>query len=118
MHRFMKVMRDPEMKDWTMPLQGPNYRLNSCAGKSLADTVEALIGAHFLTNDNLVKTLQWISDIKLVPLEQTGLFKQLAGIERSTYDHLKEIDLHALPYTKEDDIRMIYTKYYDAMPHV
>ena len=44
-------------------------RLNACPGKSMADTVEALIGAHFLTNDDLVKTLQWISDIRLVPLE-------------------------------------------------
>ena len=42
----------------------------------------------------------------------------MAGIEKSTYDHLKEIDLHALPYAKQDDIRMIFTKYYDAMPHV
>ena len=118
MHRFMRIMRDPEAKDWVMPLQGPCVRENSCPGKSLADTTEALIGAHFLTNDDLCKTLQWISDIKLVPLEQTGIFKRLAGIERSTYDHLKQIDLHSLTFTTEDDIRQIFTKYYDLLPHI
>lgn len=68
-HRFLKIMRDPEAKDWTPPLQGIKSRLNACPGKTLADNVEAMIGAHFLTNDNLLKTMQWISDIKLVPLE-------------------------------------------------
>lgn len=57
MHRFLRIMRDPEAKDWTMPLQGFTPRLNACPGKSLADTVEAMIGAHFLTNDDLLKTL-------------------------------------------------------------
>ena len=75
MHRFMKIMRDPEPKEWLFPLQGQKPRSNSCPGKSMADVVESLIGAHFLTNDNLGKTLQWISDIKLVPLEQLDLIQ-------------------------------------------
>jgi dsRNA-specific ribonuclease len=69
MHRFMRIMRDPEPKEWQLPLQGYQPRLNQCPGKSLADSVEAMIGAHFLTNDDIAATLQWISDIKLVPLE-------------------------------------------------
>ena len=105
MHRFMRIMKEPEAKEWVMPLQGQSVRLNACPGKSLADTTEALIGAHFLTNDNLCKTLQWISDIKLVPLEYSGIFKELNGIEKSTYDHLKQIDLHRLPFRTDDDIR-------------
>lgn len=57
MHRFMRIMRDPEPKDWTLPMQGAKCRKNACPGKSLADCVEAMIGAHFLTNDNLCRTL-------------------------------------------------------------
>ena len=114
MHRFMRIMRDPEAKEWPLPLQGEQKRLNACPGKSLSDTIEALIGAHFLTNDDLCKTLQWISDIKLVPLEQSGLLSQLThAVGKSTYDYLKTIDLLDLPYDKDDDIRAIYSKYYD-----
>lgn len=80
MHRFLKIMRDPEAKDWTLPMQGAKCRKNACPGKCLADCVEAMIGAHFLTNDNLCGTLQWISDIKLVPLEQAGLFEWLKDV--------------------------------------
>ena len=28
MHRYMRTMRDPEIKEWTMPLQGEAPRLN------------------------------------------------------------------------------------------
>ena len=83
----------------------------------MADTVEALIGAHFLTNDDLVKTLQWISDIRLVPLEQTGIFNSLT-VERSTYDHLKHVDLLSLPFTRDDTLRSLFEKYYDCMPDI
>ena len=114
MHRFMRIMRDPEAKEWQLPLQGQQKRLNACPGKSLADTIEALIGAHFLTNDNLAKTLQWISDIKLVPLEQAGLISQLAeGIDESSYGYLKQVNLSELHYDKDDDLSSIYSKYYD-----
>jgi len=27
-HRFMQIMRDPEPKEWTLPLQGPQWRKN------------------------------------------------------------------------------------------
>ena len=118
MHRFLKIMRDPEPKDWTLPLQGMMPRLNACPGKSMADTVEALIGAHFLTSDDLVKTLQWISDIRLVPLEQTGIFEELSTIEKSTYDHLKHVDLISLPFTRSDSLRSLFVKYFNGVPAI
>lgn len=40
----------------------------SCTGKNIADGVESLLGAVFLSN-NLYRTLLFISDIQLVPLE-------------------------------------------------
>lgn len=85
MHRFTKIMRDPEPKEWQFPLQGQITRSNACPGKSMADVVESLIGAHFLTNDNLMKTLQWISDIKLVPLEQLDLVSKFQDLDESSY---------------------------------
>lgn len=118
MHRFMNTFRDLEPKDWIMPLQGIRPRLNLCVGKSLSDTVEALIGAHFLTNDNLVKTLQWISDISLVPLEQAGIFKQLDPDSPCTYEHLKKVDLCTLPFLKSDSLRNLYIKYFDEVPAI
>ena len=59
MHRHMRIMRDPEPKEWVMPLlkNEGSVRYNKCPGKSVADSVESLIGAHFLSNDSLVKTL-------------------------------------------------------------
>lgn len=118
MHRFMRIMRDPEAKDWSMPLQGSKPRYNACPGKSLADSVEAMIGAHFLTNDNLLKTLQWISDIRLVPLEYTGVFKQMQNIRLSTFDHLKSINLCDLPFSRSDDLKTLFTKYFEQVPAI
>ena len=58
-----------------------------------ADSVEAMIGAHILTNDNLRATLQLISDTKLVPLEQAFILKKFDDLKLSTYPELKSIDL-------------------------
>jgi len=62
-HRFIKLCRDAEAKDWQVPLQGKEPRMGKCTGKSMADSVESLIGAHFLSNDNLYQTLRWIDNI-------------------------------------------------------
>ena len=81
MHRFTKIMRDPEPKEWQFPLQGQTTRSNACPGKSMADVVESLIGAHFLTNDNLYDTLKWISDIKLVPTSHLGVLDNFKNLK-------------------------------------
>ena len=59
-HRYVRLCKDPEAKDWQIPCQGMEIRHAKCTGKSMADSVESLIGAHFLSNDNLMKTLKWI----------------------------------------------------------
>jgi dsRNA-specific ribonuclease len=43
-----------------MPLLGKEPRIGRCTGKSMADSVESMIGAHFLSNDSLENTLKWI----------------------------------------------------------
>jgi len=69
-HRHMRMMKDPEPHQWSLPFQKPCPRDGRCSGKTIADSVESLTGAHFLAHDSLVKTLRWISKIKLVPLPQ------------------------------------------------
>ena len=59
----------------------------------MADSVESLIGAHFLSNDSLYNTLQWINDIKLVPLKPINLLESFKSFSECTFIHLKEIDL-------------------------
>ena len=66
---FMRT-KDPDLKHWYPPFTDkvPTFEMVSCTGKNIADCVESLLGSFFLSN-NLRKTLQFISDIKLVPLE-------------------------------------------------
>ena len=65
-------MKDPDPKKWDPPFSIQsinNEEFLSCTGKNLADGVESLLGAIFLSN-NLYRTLLFISDIQLVPMEQ------------------------------------------------
>lgn len=61
---------DPDVKAWNPPFSEQVFAVESlnCNGKHIADCVESLLGAHFMTN-NLSKTLELISKIKLVPLK-------------------------------------------------
>ena len=65
---------DIDIKLWSPPFTDKPLVLEeiACNGKNLADGVEALIGAIFLSN-NLYHTLKWMSDIRLVPLEHANL---------------------------------------------
>ena len=67
---------DPNLKEWSPPFSDKslNYDSISCTGKNIADCVESLLGAFFMSN-NLYKTLRWISDLKLVPLKQARLLE-------------------------------------------
>lgn len=69
LHRFVRLCKDAEPKEWNPPLLGKEPRKAKCTGGSVADSVESLIGALFLTTDSLYDVLKWINNIKLVPLE-------------------------------------------------
>ena len=73
LRQFMRS-KDTELKAWVPPFTDKSLTLElvQCTGKNIADGVEALIGAFFLSN-NLYKTLKWLSDIRLVPMEQASL---------------------------------------------
>jgi len=69
LRNYMRT-RDPDIKEWRPPFsQGSKViEILSCTGKNIADGVEALLGALFLSS-NLYTTLKFISDIQLVPFE-------------------------------------------------
>ena len=62
--------KDTDLKAWSPPFTDKSLTQEeiTCTGKNIADGVEALIGAFFMSN-NLTKTLKWLSDIRLVPME-------------------------------------------------
>lgn len=70
LREFMRS-KDTDLKSWSPPFTDKSliHEEVTCTGKNIADGVEALIGAFFLSN-NLYKTLKWLSDIRCVPMEQ------------------------------------------------
>ena len=70
-HKLNRYMRslDADPKGWNPPFseQVQSTENLTCTGKNIADCVESLLGAHFMSN-NLRKTLNLISDLKIVPL--------------------------------------------------
>jgi dsRNA-specific ribonuclease len=57
LHRHIKTMKDPDSRDFVFPLTEASqdkekvYR-NKCVGKAISDSVEAMIGALYLTAAN------------------------------------------------------------------
>ena len=123
MHRHMRIMRDLEAKEWVLPMQKKGSfgvgvklsldgRLNACPGKAVADSVESMLGAHFLSNDSLYKTLLWIKQIKLVPMPYE-LIEKFSNFTESSFHHLRRIDLdkHCRNFNKEDCLSVLFDKY-------
>ena len=57
MHRYIKTLKDLDIKEWIMPLSPQSMKeestyINKCIGKALSDSCEAMIGALFLTATN------------------------------------------------------------------
>jgi dsRNA-specific ribonuclease len=113
--RWMKSKKDVEHKDFEIPMQNAGtketqhlkYIKNCCVGKNVTDAVEALICALYLSTGCLRSCLDWIHDIKLVPIKLTqddmlgkfaynvdyslGLYKPLKVYNFDTNDHVKDI---------------------------
>jgi len=74
--RWMKTKKDSEFKEWEFPLQTSRkfpchseHIINKCVGKNVTDSVEALTCALYLSHKCLRACLEWISDIKLIPIK-------------------------------------------------
>lgn len=75
LQRWMKTKKDPEHKDWEVPLTkmvNP-FVTNKCVGKNVTDCVESSICAVFLSNNCLRTALEYITKIKLVPIGLTDV---------------------------------------------
>lgn len=79
---------------------GLEPRRGKCTGGSVADSVEALIGAIFLTTDNLHDVLSFIDHIKLVPLTQINQLTPFIQFKECSFENLKLFNLQKLPFTK------------------
>lgn len=91
---------------------GKEVRKGKCTGGSIADSVESLIGALFLTTDNLKVVLEWIDKIKLVPLEALSQIQQFSDFTECSFNHLKQVDLQKLPFTKSETLVTLFDKYF------
>lgn len=88
-------MKDPDYKKWEPPFSKQSINSEeylNCTGKNLADGIESMLGAVFLSN-NLYTTLQFISDIQLVPMEAAGLMKYFPNKDL-TFKLREELDCY------------------------
>ena len=103
--------KDPDPKTWSPPFtkQALSTEIIQCTGKNIADGVESLIGAFFMST-NLYKTLRFISDIQLVPLQQARLL-EIFPDEELLLD--LKLDLDSYGFQIEDSVSTVYKKYFN-----
>lgn len=91
LQRYIRT-KDPDLKSWSPPFseQVTAIETLNCTGKHIADVVEAVIGAHFMSN-NLHKTLQLINDMSIMPLKQAKVLEFFPDGDL-TFDLPEDID--------------------------
>lgn len=109
LRRYMRN-RDPDIKEWRPPYSTGSkiVELISCTGKNIADGVESLLGALFLSS-NLYTTLKFISDVQIVPFEQAKLLPVYNDVD---YTFKLGPNLDAYGFDIEDSVSSIYRKYF------
>ena len=116
--RWMRSKKDLEWKDWEFPLQTdenfPGHQkfiTNKCVGKNVTDAVEALTCALYLSTKCFKTVLEWINDIKLVPIKMAWDI-----IDKFNYDvdytlqQYKDLDLYQMQ--TNDTVKDIFVKYF------
>jgi dsRNA-specific ribonuclease len=108
LNKYMRA-KDPDGKKWSPPFtsQAVSSENLSCTGKNIADGVESLLGAIFMST-NLFQTFKFISHIQLVPLKQARLLDIFPD-----KDLLFEMhdDLDAFQFSLKDNVDLLYKKY-------
>lgn len=116
--RWMRSKKDLEYKDWLMPLQSdinfpghPRFVTNRCVGKNVTDAVEALTCSLYLSTKCFKSVLEWINDIKLVPIRlAVDIFDKFNYDVDYTFRHYKDLDLYDMKTT--DTVKDIFVKYF------
>lgn len=108
LNKYMRT-KDPDSKNWSPPFTKralSSENLN-CTGKNIADGVESMLGAIFMST-NLFTTLQFISDIQLVPLKQARLLSIFPDEDLlfEMHDNLDDFG-----FTLDDTVTSMYQKY-------
>ena len=104
--------KDPNIKNWSPPFTSNSQttEILSCTGKNIADGVESLLGALFLSS-NLYKTLKFISYLQLVPLKEAKLLDEIFPDEDLTFKLYGDLDAYG--FDLEDTVSDIYCKYFN-----
>jgi dsRNA-specific ribonuclease len=115
LNRYIRTL-DSDLKSWNPPFceQVSPYESLNCTGKSIADVVESLIGAHFMSN-NVRKTLELISDMRIMPLKQAGVLEMFPDADL-TFE-LGE-DLDAYGFDMDDSVEVIFQRYFKIHDHL
>jgi hypothetical protein len=98
---------------------------NKCVGKAISDSVEAMIGALYLTAANpmresktgetgLYRACKWLNDIKCLPLKTSGILNIFKSIKTSSLN--LKTPLYEYNFNEFDTIRNVYDKYFEVMP--
>jgi len=110
--------KDPEVKDFVPPFSTkPELKkVLTCTGKNIADGVESMLGAFFLSN-NLRLTLEFISNIRLVPLREAGQDEEhpnglLDYVPDKDLRFNLNDDLDGYGFKKEDRVDNVMMRYF------
>jgi hypothetical protein len=95
-------------------VQSKSHSFLKCTGKNIADCVESVLGAFFMSN-NLRKSLEFISDIGLIPLRRAHLLEMIPDTDLTFTLH-EDIDIYK--FDINDKVTDIFEKYMciHAMP--
>ena len=110
LQRWMKTKKDTEPKDWDLPLSNTPTIACQCVGKNVADEVESLICALFLSTRCLHRTLSWIASIRLIPLHLTDMLSKFTPGTDYTFRLYKPLALYDMKVT--DYVSQLFDKYF------
>lgn len=92
---------DPDLKQWSPPFteQVTGTESLTCTGKHIADVLEAVIGAHFMSNSSLRKTLLLINDMSIMPLKHAGVLEYFPEGDLTFRELREDIDSYGFQIT-------------------
>lgn len=115
LNRYIRTI-DPDLKTWSPPFSEQVAAIESinCTGKNIADVVESVIGAHFMSN-NLRRSLELISDMRIMPLRQAGVIDMFPDADL-TFELAADLDSYN--FSMDDAVEDIFAKYFIVHHHI
>lgn len=110
-------MADPDLKKWSPSYTeqaGDGVETLHCTGKHIADVVESLVGAHFMSN-NLRRTLELIGDMGIMPLREAKVTDYFPDRDLTFTLHESIDEYH---FDISDSVTDIFTKYFQVHGYI